>query len=475
MMDWLLSIDTDLFRFINHSLVNPVFDWIMPRMAGHPLFLPVVLLAGFLLLWKGGRRGRIFVLLLAMGIGLTDGIVCNSIKKLVGRPRPCAALADTRALIGCGQAGSMPSSHAANWSAAAVVFFVFYRRSWRVMAPMAATIAFSRVYNGVHYPSDRVAGVVLGGGSAGPPIQGAIVFWSWKGRPWFTFLWRDMPSLICTEARAAPSGSDEKVPGGEDAGQWLRLGYVVIATSLVFRLAYIGSGTIELSKDEAYQWLWSKHLALSYYSKPPGIALIQFAGTHLWRDTTFGVRFFSPMFAALLSLVMLRFMAREVGARQGFLLLLIVTCAPLMSLGTILMTIDPPLVLCWTLAMIAGWRAIQPDGRIRHWLLAGVAAGLGFLSKYTALYLVVCWALFFLLWKPARVHLRKPGPYLLLLVLGVSTIPVILWNSQHDWITAQHVAHNAGMEAKWKPTLRFFGEFLGIEACLLNPVFFVGA
>ncbi|HWW00156.1 MAG TPA: glycosyltransferase family 39 protein [Candidatus Acidoferrum sp.] len=244
---------------------------------------------------------------------------------------------------------------------------------------------------------------------------------------------------------------------------------------LLVRLGYIASGTIELSTDEAYQWLWSKHLALSYYSKPPGIALIQFCGTHLWGDTQFGVRFFSPVFAALLSLVMLRFMAREVGARQGFFLLLIITSAPLMSVGTVLMTIDPPLVVCWTLAMIAGWRAVQPGGTTRQWLLAGLAAGLGFLCKYSALYLIVCWAVFFLVWPPARVHLRRPGPYLALLVLALCALPVIIWNSEHGWITLRHVADSAGLASAWHPSLRFFWEFFFVEAALLNPVFFAGA
>src|SRR4051795_9589380 len=106
---------------------------------------------------------------------------------------------------------------------------------------------------------------------------------------------------------------------------WLLFGYVLIVALFLFRLAYVGSGTIELSKDEAYQWLWSKHLALSYYSKPPGIAFIQWAGTALWGDTTLGVRFFSPVFAALLGVLVLRFLAREVGARPAFLFLLIIT------------------------------------------------------------------------------------------------------------------------------------------------------
>lgn len=259
--------------------------------------------------------------------------------------------------------------------------------------------------------------------------------------------------------------------------RWLRTGYILIAVLLLFRLGYIASGIIELSNDEAYQWLWSKHLALSYYSKPPGIALLQFAGTSLWGDTQFGVRFFSPVIAAILSLVVLRFLAREVGARQGFLLLLIITSTPLMSAGTILMTIDPPLVLCWMLALLVGWRAVQPDGTTTQWLLTGVAAGLGFLFKYTAAYLIVCWTMFFLLWPPARPHLRKPGPYLALLILGLCTLPVLIWNSQNNWITVRHVTENAGLGSKsqWHPTLRFLWDFLLTEAALLNPVYFVAA
>src|SRR5207249_3303591 len=140
--------------------------------------------------------------------------------------------------------------------------------------------------------------------------------------------------------------------------------------------------------------------------------------------TQFGVRFFSPVFAAGLSLLLLRFLAREVPASHAFVSLVIVICAPLLSVGSILMTIDPPLVLGWTAAMVLAWRAIQPDGTTKHWLLAGLAAGLGFLCKYTAGYLLVCWALFFIVWPPARAHLKKPGPWLLLLVFALSTLPV---------------------------------------------------
>jgi 4-amino-4-deoxy-L-arabinose transferase-like glycosyltransferase len=274
-------------------------------------------------------------------------------------------------------------------------------------------------------------------------------------------------------SESLPSGHSSRTLLSEQ--RWLLFGYVLTATLLLIRLGYIASGTIELSPDEAYQWLWSKHLALSYFSKPPGIAYTQFFGTWLWGDTQFGVRFFSPVIAAILSLVMLRFMAREAGARQACLLLLIITSAPLMSVGSILMTIDPLLVLFWTLAIIMGWRAVQPSGTTGQWLLTGLAAGLGFLCKYSAAYLIICWALFFLLWPPARIHLKKPGPYLALLIFAVCTLPVIIWNSQHGWITVHHVADNAGMSSTWHPTLRYFFEFFFVEMLLLNPVFYVGA
>ena len=103
-----------------------------------------------------------------------------------------------------------------------------------------------------------------------------------------------------------------------------------------------------------------------------------------------------------------------------------------------------------------------------------LAAGLGFLCKYSAVYLIFCWALFFVLWPPARAQLKKSGPYLALLIFALCTLPVIVWNSQHGWITLHHVADNAGIQSEWHP-IRHFLEFFFLEMGLLNPVFFVGA
>jgi len=247
----------------------------------------------------------------------------------------------------------------------------------------------------------------------------------------------------------------------------------LIACFFLARLAYLAAGRIELSEDEAYQWVWSKHLALSYYSKPPLIAYLQFLGTAIFGDTEFGIRFFSPVLAALLSVVVLRFMAAEVSARAGFWLVAILALTPMLAVGSTLLTIDAPSAFFWVLALITGWRAVQTD-KLGWWLWTGLFTGLGLLSKYTAVVQILSWAVFFALWPPARVQLRRPGIYAALAIALLAFAPVIWWNYQHHWVTLSHLYDRGGLTQPWRFRPRFFSEFLLEELGLLNPVFFIG-
>ena len=502
-MHWLLSFDRALFHFINRTLANPLFDWLMPMLSGNGLPWPAaIVIAVPLVLCLGPTRLKICALLAVLVVALGDPLVIGTIKDAVSRPRPFVTLPEARHFSGVsfGQPGadcvatlpdgslppganlhSLPSAHAANWFAVATILFLFYRRSGWFMFPLAAAVAFSRIYNGVHYPSDVTIGAILGAGYAVAFVALAQMAWNVVGKKLFPAWHARLPTLLYPESRIQNPGP----PAIRSEIEWLRLGYMVMALALIGRWIYIASGVIGLSGDEAYQWLWSKHLALSYYSKPPGIALIQWAGTLLFGDTEFGVRFFSPVFAAILSLLVFRFMAREVGARAAFGLLLITFATPIFVLGSVVMTIDPPLVLCWMWAVIAGWRAVQPDGQLRDWLLAGLALGLGFLCKYTAMLQIVCWLIFFLLQPSARTHLNKRGPWLALGIFALCTLPVLIWNAQHGWITAMHVWGDAGMTGPNGEHLTFadhlsksldcFLQFTGGELGALNPIFFVAA
>src|SRR5436190_2233666 len=184
-------------------------------------------------------------------------------------------------------------------------------------------------------------------------LAGTDRSWPCAGSKWFPRWWARLPSVVAL--RTGPNVSEEedleelappppvrgqapesfRAPHASIDEHWLRLGYLCIGVLLCLRLGYIATKLIQLSEDEAYQWIWSKHLDLSYYSKPPLIAYTQFLGTSLWGDTAFGVRFSSPVLAAIQSFVLLRFIRSLVNARAGFFLLLIITAAPLLSVGAV--------------------------------------------------------------------------------------------------------------------------------------------
>ncbi len=470
-MTWLLQTDLRLFRWINEAWSNAFFDWLMPFLSGNRLFVPSLLLLVAVCMVKGGRRIRVCLVMVALAVGLADGLVSNTIKKAVDRPRPFVEHDNVQLRVGRGGSASMPSGHATNCFAAAMVAFLYYRRSWRFMVPLASGVALSRIYNGVHYPSDVLVGSVLGAGTGVASTWAFAWLWSWLGRRGWNPWWSRMPSLLEPERTLIESGA--VAPPMSDA-VWRRFGYLMIFALLAGRLWYLSADKIELSEDEAYQWLWSKHPALSYFSKPLLIAVAQMIGTGLWGDTAFGVRFLSPVIAALISIVVFRFIDRHAGVRAGLAAVLIVSATPLMAVGATLMTIDPLSVLFWCLGMFAGWKAVQPDGKTSQWLQVGLWSGLGLLSKYTNLLQLVAWVLIFATWKPARVHLRRPGPWLALGMTVLASLPIVVWNAQHGWITATHVASDGRLGEPLNLTLRFFGEFIGAEFGLLNPVFFVG-
>jgi membrane-associated phospholipid phosphatase len=162
MLEFLNGIDQAMFLFINVYLANPVTDIIMPVITSDML-LRVMYGAGVaILLWRGDQRLRWLVLFSAMALLLTDQLSGNLLKELIARPRPCHKLIQIHLLVDCGVGFSMPSSHAANLFGQAALFSYHVRAARWYLILFASLVALSRIFVGVHYPFDVLAGGMLG-------------------------------------------------------------------------------------------------------------------------------------------------------------------------------------------------------------------------------------------------------------------------------------------------------------------------
>lgn len=164
-MDTIAGFDKALFHVINGSLTAPFLDSFMIFITNKQNFAGVVILAAALIAILGKRKDRWGLILLAFTV-LSSDLVCNLLKHAFMRVRPCHALEGVRLLVGCGTSYSLPSNHAGNIFAAMVFLSLRYKRYWPAFLTVAVLVAYSRVYDGVHYPADVLAGAALGTGIA---------------------------------------------------------------------------------------------------------------------------------------------------------------------------------------------------------------------------------------------------------------------------------------------------------------------
>jgi undecaprenyl-diphosphatase len=161
-MDIFYSIDLAIFYFINHTIstgfLNKFFSIITNVNNWYITFL---FLLG-LLFFKGGRLGKLSALGILILITITDQSSHKILKELFDRARPCNVLSDVLTPLGCTGSYSFPSNHAVNNFAAASFFATLYPGYRTILFIIASLVALSRVYLGLHYPSDIIAGAAIG-------------------------------------------------------------------------------------------------------------------------------------------------------------------------------------------------------------------------------------------------------------------------------------------------------------------------
>lgn len=168
MLEYLKRLDQELFVSIN-GYHSAFWDPIMVAISDRKFWIPFYALLVAYLIYRFRRQSILMFLAVALSILAADGISSRFIKPYVARLRPChdATLSDTIYIVdGCGGRFGFLSSHAANSFAIAMLFTFMLPDKYRYFKIFtfiwAATISYSRIYLGVHFPGDVVGGALLG-------------------------------------------------------------------------------------------------------------------------------------------------------------------------------------------------------------------------------------------------------------------------------------------------------------------------
>ena len=189
MLEQLLHIDTEILLAINgwHAPWADTLMWIISAKA---TWIPLYVLLIGLLVWRYRKPAMtgvkwlqrvpacvVMIVMIAMAVGAADFIASGILKDLIARPRPTRVpeLEGVLHLVNGYRSGryGFVSSHAANTMACALLFSLIWRNKIATVSLMlwVAANCYSRMYLGVHYPTDVLGGLIVGS------LVGGVAYW----------------------------------------------------------------------------------------------------------------------------------------------------------------------------------------------------------------------------------------------------------------------------------------------------------
>ncbi|WP_413576330.1 ArnT family glycosyltransferase [Bdellovibrio sp. HCB290] len=187
---------------------------------------------------------------------------------------------------------------------------------------------------------------------------------------------------------------------------------------------------LPLSADEAYYWVWSNRLQLSYFDHPPMVAWLFYLG-HFLEPFLNAVRWPAVLLGHFTIWIGIEFLRKHVDLEKIRVWIYLVMFSPLLGFGSLIVTPDLPVIFFWVLSIYFFDLVLQRKD-LKSYAAFGCALGLGFCAKYHIVLFVPCLFLYLLFEKKWREVRWKYVPVTLVTGL-LFCLPVILWNYQNDF------------------------------------------
>ncbi len=244
--------------------------------------------------------------------------------------------------------------------------------------------------------------------------------------------------------------------------------FILVLTA--WRVLTLAFDRTDLWVDEAQYWLWGQNLDWGYFSKPPLIAFWLAAVTELaGSDHQYWIRVSGPVLHAITGGLIGLTAARLYGGNTGPWAAVLYVTLPFVAVGSWQFSTDTVMLPFFALGLLA-WTYLRVKPSLVWALVLGLAAGMGMLGKYAALYLPLLLATAALFVPSARIGWRDAAVSAVTAILVLS--PNLLWNLQNGGTTFRHVAEdNAKLgEVLFNPSAGL--EFVASQLVVFGPLLF---
>ncbi|MCL7753050.1 glycosyltransferase family 39 protein [Polaribacter sp. Z022] len=228
-----------------------------------------------------------------------------------------------------------------------------------------------------------------------------------------------------------------------------------------------------LMPQDAYYHLYGQNLSLSYFDHPGMIGYILRIFTDVFGQSVFIVKFADFVITSFTIFSFYKLASYFLSKQKLQKALVLIVSTIFISILSFNSTPDVPLLLFWTLSLICLYKAIFEEKKW-FWILGGIAMGLAFNSKYTALVLQIGLIAFLIFSNKYRKLLLSPWFWMCIIISVAVTFPVWYWNYQNNFASfAFQGGERTSTITEFKLYPNYFFGAIGHQMFLLLPVLFL--